>query len=134
MKTTIKATVSKSDGVIYGLSHLDNEAELRALINEARAQLSPCAHCGFDRPVILYDFFPESKNTLREYDPLLPEMNPCRHEFCVVCNEFDIPNERTHGCRIRTDDYSARDDEASIRDALGILVAVWNRRPDESCP
>jgi len=126
MKTTVRATVPKRDS--YGLHHLENAAEIRVLIKEVEAKLSPCAHCGFTRPVILYEYFPEIENPLRQHPPL-PAMHPSSHEFCVWCNEFDLENKRTYGCRMRTGDDSASDDEMSIREALDRLVRVWNRRP-----
>ena len=126
MKTKIKTGVSARPS--YTLSNLENSKEIAALIKEAEANLSPCAHCGFTRPEILYEYSPEVENTLREYDPMLPERIPCRHEFCVWCNEIDFGNGRGYGCQMRTRDDFANDDENAIRETLGRLVKIWNRR------
>lgn len=128
MKTTIRTSVPKRDS--YNLLHLENAVEIRALIQEAEAKLTPCAHCGFTRPVILYEYFPEFENTLREYDSTLPETLPSRHEFCVWCNEFDIENKTAYGCQMRTGDVSASDDVDSIKEALDRIVRTWNRRAE----
>ena len=127
MNTRIKSDSPKKQA--YMLFELENANEIVALIKEAALQLTPCAHCGFDRPVILYEFFPEAVDTLQEYSQGMPEMLPCHHEFCVWCNEFDFANETTHGCQMRTRDITARDDEQSIREALQFMIATWNRRP-----
>ena len=111
MKTLIKDDVSKRTS--YELHHLENGEEISFLIKEFESLLLPCAHCGFAKPVIVYEFQPNLGNL---------------HFFHVWCNQFDLTEHTTHGCRMMTMPEKARDDITSIKEALGIIVETWNRR------
>jgi len=91
----------------FSLHDMVNATEIATLIDEAQATLSPCAHCGCNDVRLDYAFAP-NESKFQE------------HRVEIRCPE----------CRIRTTSVDADDNDEDLREALRIVCAMWNRRPD----
>jgi len=89
MKPTIKAGVLEKS--YYTSIELENTDEIDALVKEAKSQLKSCAHCGFEKPTIRYEYWLEP-----EYE---------RYIFYVWCFGVECIDEfeaKQLGCNIQS--------------------------------
>ena len=125
MKTTIKELVCSR--APYRLGDLENEAEIAAIIREAKDTLLPCSHCGSKEQRIAYLFLDQQMGGVRlkekGSDEIVHTVNP--HKLYIVC--YGRLSDNT-SCNMRTRSLYAEDEESDIREALRILCKTWNSR------
>ena len=107
----------------YCLRHLENEAELTVLIQEAEKMLSPCAHCGA-KGYIEYGYL------TKWYPPMRNPSGKHPHELYVRCDGHR-GLEMEDRCGMEGRKIYAEDDEADFKEALRVIVKAWNRRPGD---
>ena len=134
MKTTIKTTWrGEQSRKCYPYNALENAEELTAIVNEYEALLQPCIHCGLEHPCIEYLYCPS--NTI-----VPGKKHPHKiHAHCWYSDMFldSLPSDASGdsdkqlGCKIQTAVLYAEDDDnyADLKEALRMIVAMWNRRP-----
>ena len=124
MKTLLNTTIKEEDkdrGMPYYARQLENGDTLKAMVDEAVAMLSPCAHCGREHPRILYHYLPTTFHT----------GNPTGrhpHELYAICTK-DMEDTVKGICEMESKRWYASDDEEDFREALRRIVQAWNRRP-----
>ena len=140
MKTLLNTTIKEEWRVTefknfeYPLRHLENEAELGAMIAEAEKILVTCAHCGANGSVMYYynpcKDFPRVAKYSEEPNKIEMVMIPYPHALCVQCSGHR-GEKFENRCEMRTKVWHAEDDEADFKEALRRVVNAWNRRPGD---